>query len=97
MATRRRRYPRDQREDPELRPYDKILLPSAEFPPGIRTTETLLHDFWEEVYIVEGELIDLGKKKTFAKGFYACRPPGMKHGPYEIPRGCTTFEIRYYK
>jgi hypothetical protein len=40
---------------------------------------------------------DLAKKKTFCTGFYACRPPGMKHGPYEIPRGCVTFEIRYYK
>jgi hypothetical protein len=26
---------------------------------------------------------------------YACRPPGMLHGPYRVPRGCITFEIRY--
>jgi hypothetical protein len=26
---------------------------------------------------------------------YACRPPGMRHGPYRVPRGCTTLEIRY--
>lgn len=79
--------------DPKTQSYTRLL----KFPPGIRTSETLVHDFWEEVYIVEGELIDLGKKKTYGKGFYACRPPGMKHGPYEIPRGCITFEIRYYK
>jgi hypothetical protein len=26
---------------------------------------------------------------------YACRPPGMIHGPYRVERGCTTLEIRY--
>ena len=80
-------------EDPKTKSYTRLL----KFPPGIRTSETLVHDFWEEVWIVEGELIDLAKKQTFCAGFYACRPPGMKHGPYDIPRGCVTFEIRYYK
>jgi hypothetical protein len=79
--------------DPETKSYSRLL----KFPPGIRTPQTLMHDFWEEIYIVEGELIDLAKKKTFSRGFYACRPPGMKHGPYEVPRGCISFEIRYYK
>jgi len=79
--------------DPETRSYTRLL----KFPPGITTKELLVHDFWEEVLILEGELIDLNKKQTFCRGFYACRPPGMKHGPYEIPRGCTTFEIRYYE
>lgn len=78
--------------DPETKSYTRLL----KFPPGIKTAETLVHDFWEEVLIVEGELIDLAKNQTFGAGFYACRPPGMKHGPYHIPRGCTTFEIRYY-
>ena len=79
--------------DPEAKSYTRLL----KFPPGIRTPEILIHDFWEEVLILEGELIDLVKKKTYCKGSYACRPPGMKHGPYDIPRGCLTFEIRYYK
>jgi hypothetical protein len=78
--------------DPKTGAYTRLL----KFPPGLRTTETLVHDFWEEVIILEGELIDLGKKQTFGAGFYACRPPGMVHGPYDIPRGCVTFEIRYY-
>ncbi|MED5569770.1 MAG: cupin, partial [Chloroflexota bacterium] len=30
-------------------------------------------------------------------GMYACRPPGMPHGPYLSPIGCTTFEVRYYR
>jgi hypothetical protein len=28
---------------------------------------------------------------------YACRPPGMPHGPWTAPTGCLTFELRYYK
>jgi hypothetical protein len=40
-------------------------------------------------------MIDLGKHQTFSAGMYACRPPGMVHGPYRVPHGCTTLEIRY--
>jgi hypothetical protein len=67
------------------------------FDAGVETIGTIAHDFWEEVWIVEGELIDLGKQQTFTAGMYACRPPGMPHGPYRVPRGCTTLEIRYYR
>jgi hypothetical protein len=67
------------------------------FDPGVETTETIAHEFWEEVWILEGELIDLEKKQTFTAGMYACRPPGMVHGPYRAPTGCTTLEFRYYK
>jgi hypothetical protein len=79
--------------DPETGDYTRLL----KFPPGMTTTETLVHDFWEEVYILKGSLTDIKKKETYVEGFYACRPPGMLHGPYEIPNGCMTLEIRYYK
>jgi len=80
-------------EDPETGDYTRML----KFPPGLETTETLVHEFWEEVLIVEGTLTDVAKKETFLPGYYACRPPGMIHGPYKIPNGCVTFEIRYHK
>jgi hypothetical protein len=54
-----------------------------------------IHDFWEEVYILEGSLHDLTLGETFPKGTYACRPPGMRHGPWVAPEGCVTFEVRY--
>ena len=34
------------------------------------------HDYWEEVYIIEGRIFDLTLEKWFGKGDYCCRPPG---------------------
>ena len=67
------------------------------FEPGVETKETIAHDFWEEVWILEGELVDLGKQQTFTAGMYACRPPGMPHGPYRITQPTMTLEFRYYE
>lgn len=58
--------------DPETGNYTRLL----KFLPGVRTSEVLIHDFWEEVLILKGELVDLSKDETYGEGFYACRPPG---------------------
>ncbi len=80
--------------DPESGVATRILR----FSPGADTTPNgiLTHDFWEEVYILEGAIYDLTLGQNFTAGMYACRPPGMKHGPWKSPEGCTTFEVRYY-
>jgi ChrR Cupin-like domain len=67
------------------------------FEPGTNTTPlgVQVHSFWEEVYILDGALHDLTLGQTFPRGSYACRPPGMPHGPWVAPGGCTTFEVRY--
>ncbi|MBO0878517.1 MAG: cupin domain-containing protein, partial [Pseudonocardia sp.] len=67
------------------------------FEPGTDTTPNgvQVHDFWEEVYILEGSMTDLRLGETFSAGRYACRPPGMEHGPWRSEEGCTTFEVRY--
>lgn len=67
------------------------------FEPGTDTSPNgvLVHDFWEEVYILEGEIHDLTLDEVFSAGMYACRPPGMQHGPWVSNPGCTTFEVRY--
>ena len=67
------------------------------FDPGTNTSAAgvQVHDFWEEVYIVEGALHDLTLGQTFHTGDYACRPPGMPHGPWTAAQGCMTFEVRY--
>jgi len=77
--------------DPETGDVTRLLR----FAAGVETRDTIAHDFWEEVWILDGELVDLGKRETFTAGMYACRPPGMLHGPYRVPRGCTTLELRY--
>ncbi len=53
------------------------------------------HAFWEEVYVLSGSLTDLSLGQTFGAGTYACRPPGMRHGPWIASDGCLTFEVRY--
>jgi hypothetical protein len=53
------------------------------------------HDFWEEVYILVGSFTDLTLGETFSAGMYACRPPGMPHGPWRSADGVVTFEVRY--
>jgi hypothetical protein len=67
------------------------------FEPGTDTSANgvQVHDFWEEVYILEGSFTDLNLKETFTAGMYACRPPGMAHGPWVSEDGCVTFEARY--
>ncbi len=98
-----------ERLNEEGRPgvYQKILTRDAEtgnytrllkFEPGadMIAQGILTHDFWEEVWLVEGSLSDVTIGRTFTAGSYACRPPGMKHGPYRSHDGALTFEIRYY-
>jgi len=69
------------------------------FNPGCDTTPNGVqkHDFWEEVYILDGEFYDISLGKRFSSGMYACRPPGMPHGPWQSKNGCMTFEVRYKK
>jgi hypothetical protein len=71
------------------------------FAPGVFTTEPFVHEFWEEVYLVSGDLI-VGNDaqgnggERFAPHTYACRPPGAFHGPFKSAEGCLLLEIHYY-
>jgi hypothetical protein len=71
------------------------------FAPGVFTAEPFVHDYWEEVYLVSGDLT-VGNDKTgnggtaFAPNTYACRPPGAYHGPFKSNNGCLLFELHYY-
>jgi ChrR Cupin-like domain len=81
--------------DPETGDYTRML----QFAPGTDTSPMGVqqHDFWEEVMILEGSIHDLTLDRTFVAGMYACRPPGMPHGPWRSPNGCRTLETRYYR
>ena len=71
------------------------------FAPGVYTTEPFVHEYWEEVYLVSGDLI-VGSDKTgkggrkFSPPTYACRPPGTPHGPFKSEQGCLLLEMHYY-
>jgi acetoin utilization deacetylase AcuC-like enzyme len=68
---------------------------------GAFTTEPFVHDHWEEVYVVQGDLVvgndkqGKGGQQCFAPT-YACRPPGVHHGPFTSRGGCILHEIHYY-
>ena len=71
------------------------------FKPGTYTTAPFVHEYWEEVYLVSGDLIvgsdahgNGGEK--FGPHTYACRPPGTLHGPFKSDTGCLLLELHYY-
>ena len=72
------------------------------FEPGTYTTSPFVHDHWEEVYLVSGDLI-VGNDAQGKGGqacvapTYACRPPGAHHGPFTSHGGCILHEIHYYE
>lgn len=78
---------------------DGDLVRILEFAPGTDTTFNgmQVHDYWEELFVIEGDITDLVLGETFTAGMVASRPPGMKHGPWKTESGCTMFEVRYYK
>lgn len=71
------------------------------FGPGVYTTQPFVHDYWEEVYLVSGDLTvgndaDGNGGTAFEPNTYACRPPGAHHGPFKSNGGCLLLEIHYY-
>lgn len=70
--------------------------------PGAFSTEPFVHDHWEEVFLVKGDLVvgndDKGQGGQSSQAFtYACRPPGVHHGPFTTRGGCLLYEIHYYE
>jgi hypothetical protein len=72
------------------------------FDPGAYTTAPFVHDHWEEVYLVSGDLTVGSDSRgeggeIFRAPTYACRPPGVYHGPFKSSAGCVLFEMHYYQ
>ncbi|TNC12935.1 cupin [Methylobacterium terricola] len=71
------------------------------FEPGVFTTAPFVHEYWEEVFLVSGDLTvgndEQGNGGEAFKPFtYACRPPGAFHGPFKSEGGCILFELHYF-
>lgn len=72
------------------------------FAPGTVTTHPFVHDYWEEVYLVSGDLTvgcDANGEggQEFGPNTYACRPPAAHHGPFKSNHGCLLIELHYYE
>jgi quercetin dioxygenase-like cupin family protein len=69
------------------------------FKSGAYTTKPFVHDYWEEVYVISGDLtVQNGREEeTFMANTYACRPPGIHHGPFRSATGCLLLETHYYE
>ena len=82
--------------DDETGNYTRLMRFSA----GADTSAagTFTHDHWEEVYMLSGDLTDIRLGgPAFSAGMYACRPPGMPHGPWISEGGCELIEFRYFE
>lgn len=71
------------------------------FAPGAFTTAPFVHDYWEEVFLVSGDLFvgnDAEGKggEKFLPMTYASRPPGAWHGPFRSEGGCILYESHSY-
>ena len=72
------------------------------FAPGVFTTAPFVHEYWEEVYLISGDLT-VGNDaegrggENFTPGTYACRPPGAMHGPFKSNSGCLLYETHYFE
>ncbi len=69
--------------------------------PGVFTTKPFVHEYWEEVYVLSGDLVvgndDQGRNgESWPVNTYACRPPGVLHGPFTSRTGCVLLEMHYY-
>jgi hypothetical protein len=71
------------------------------FPAGFHTSAPFVHEYWEEVFLVAGDLWvgnDANGEggERFDPFTYACRPPGTWHGPFKSAGGCLLLELHYY-
>jgi hypothetical protein len=68
------------------------------YSPGAYTTKPVIHDFWEEVFVVSGDYtVRSGENVEHFTGYtYACRPPHKWHGPFRTENGCLLYEFHYY-
>jgi quercetin dioxygenase-like cupin family protein len=67
--------------------------------PGTRTPEAHAHDYWEEIYLLEGDMTVAdphGGERLVQAPSYACRQPGFMHGPVRTDRGCLLLEFSWY-
>lgn len=71
------------------------------FDPGVYTTSPFVHTYWEEVFLLSGDLTvgnDVNGEggEAFTGYTYAVRPPGVFHGPFKSEGGCILLETHWF-
>ena len=67
--------------------------------PGYVSSGAHAHDYWEELYILEGEMTihdGADGRKLVKAPAYAIRAPGVMHGPVQSETGCLMLDIDRY-
>ena len=86
--------------DPVRRTGSRTVL--ARWSAGAWLDRAVVHDFCEEVYLLQGDLVvgcdaQAQGGDAFNAPTYACRPPGAVHGPFVSRGGCLMLEIQSYE
>ena len=67
--------------------------------PGVQTPAAHAHEYWEEIYVIEGSMIEgtpeTGESRVVAPA-YACREPGFMHGPIRTDEECLLIEFSWF-
>jgi hypothetical protein len=66
------------------------------FDRGGETFAPFTHKYWEEAFLLEGELMAKEDGRTLLSPAYVIRPPGTPHGPLFSSTGCLLLEIQYF-
>lgn len=65
------------------------------FEAGARTNGAIVHDEAEDVFVFSGDLIVCGTdgdpSVTYTAPVFACRPGGVRHGPFASQTGCLMY------
>ena len=64
---------------------------------GCRTPEANAHPYWEELYLIEGDLvsIDAAEEQVHTVHGYASWARGNMHGPLRTDGGCLFLEFNW--
>ncbi len=66
-------------------------------PAGVKMPEPVVHDFYEEAYYIDGEMLNTKTGEMIRGGSYIFHEPGEAHGPFRCLKACLLLEFRYYK
>lgn len=64
---------------------------------GVRIPGPVVHDFYEEAYYLQGEMLNSKTGEKISAGSYVFHEPGEEHGPFRCVTACLILEFRYFK